>query len=231
MKKIVFLGTALLTITVAGACTPDFLQTSEDQATNQARQTADVQTVAFSGTQVGTVVALQATVDNAPVMGTQLAQLQQESAALQATLEALNNFGTGGRTPPPLVASPTPAQRSNLNYRDLWTVPEINPQTGCALDNRRGRFGQDYNVIYVTAVGQGVAQGTSHQARWYYEDELRLTSQTWVAEQTYDEVCIFFELRPGMTTFTPGLWTVELLVEGQPLLPIPFEICEPGEFC
>ncbi|MFP4324009.1 MAG: hypothetical protein ACLFTK_16260 [Anaerolineales bacterium] len=240
MNKFLFLGTTLLTITVMSACSPDgLLQSPQQQATTQARQTANVQTAAFSGTQVGTITALQATVDTAPIMSTQMAQLQQENDTLQLTLEAINNFGTGGRTPPPGVntqdlaalVTPTAALLSNRNYRDLWTVPEIDPSTGCAFNNRRGRFGQDSTAIYATAVGENVVAGTVHQARWYYEDQLRLESQPWVADQDYGQVCIFFEIRPQTLNFTPGLWSVEFLVNGQPLLPIPFEICEPGEFC
>jgi len=218
----------LVSLLVLMACTPN---SQEQRETQQAQGTSRVQTAIYSGTQVGTVVALQATADGAPVMQTQLAQMERENQELQLTIEAIETKGvpvTLRITQSPQGATPTLTQIAQ--YLDLRTATGIDTDTGCALD-RFGRFSAEEDIIYLTAVGQDVAAGDVHRTRWYMDGELRHESDEWIPEEPFPQVCIYFWIEPVDTPFTSGFWNVELIVNGQIVADVPFEICVQDEIC
>jgi hypothetical protein len=221
------MGVQVLSLVSLAAC--DSAQPSSQEYTRQA------QTAVFAATQVGTLAAWQATSDYAPLLATQVAQLQQENQNLRGTIEAVMTQGAPLRlnTPPPVALVVTPiANPSALQarYEDLRTATRIDEATGCALD-KRGRYSPNDSRIYFAAIGFGLAKGTRHQTRWFFGQTLRYESIEWVADQAYEQICIYFWLEPSYTPFDPGLWRVEFWVDGALVLPVPFEICQVGELC
>jgi hypothetical protein len=218
----------LVSLLVLMACNPN---SQSQSATQQAQGTARIQTAVYSGTQVGTVVALQATADGAPVMQTQLAQMERENQELQLTIEAIETQGVPVSlrlTQSPQGPTPTPTQVAQ--YTDLRTASDIDPDTGCALD-RLGRFSAEEDIIYLTAIGQDVAAGDVHRTRWYMDGDLRHESDEWIPDEAFPQVCIYFWIEPVDTPFTSGMWNVQLMVNGQIVADVPFEICVAGELC
>ena len=228
MSRLVVCGMLqLVVLLVFVACNPS----QEQRETEQARGTARVETAVYSGTQVGTVAALQATADGAPVMQTQLAQLERENLALQLTAQAIETMGVpvGLRaTQPP--QGPTPTAPQAALYMDLRTATDIDPNTGCAVD-RRGRFSANEDIIYLAAIGQNVEAGSVHQTRWFMDGDLRHESEDWIPEENFPQICIYFWIEPLDTPFTSGLWNVQLLVNGEVVADVPYEICVEGELC
>ncbi|HLA42357.1 MAG TPA: hypothetical protein VJZ27_02915 [Aggregatilineales bacterium] len=235
MGKLAISG-GLYVLTVFGllACNPGSLVDRSEQSDAQdAQRTAQVETVVFSGTHAATVAALQATADSAIAMETQLAQLQREHENLLATIDAIQNLGV---TPQAQIVtasaqsiSPTTANFFE-QYIGLQTASGIDSDTGCAID-KRGRFSVTTEAVYLTMVGHDVQANTPHQARWYFGDELRYSSDAWLPDQDYGQICIYFWLEPGFTTFEVGLWRAELFVDNQFMAQVPFEMCAAGDLC
>jgi hypothetical protein len=222
----------LVVLLVLVACNPsDAFVSQEQRETEQALGTARVETAVYSGTQVGTVAALQATADGAPVMQTQLAQLERENMELQLTVQAIETVGVpAGLRVTQSPQGPTPTATQAALYMDLRTTTDIDPDTGCAVD-RQGRFSADASIIYLAAIGQNVEAGSVHRTRWFMDDELRHESDTWIPEEGFPQVCIYFWIEPIDTPFTSGLWSVQLLVNGEIVADVPFEICAEDEAC
>ena len=145
MSRLVVCGMLqLVGLLVLMACNPNNVLVSEEQReTEQAQATARVETVVYSGTQVGTVVALQATADGAPVMQTQLAQLERENQELELTVEAIETRGVPvGLRITQSPQGPMPTMTQVARYMDLRTANSIDPDTGCATDRRWTFFGR-----------------------------------------------------------------------------------------
>lgn len=198
---------------------------------SEAEKTAQVQTVVFAATQQGTVVAMQATADSAPIMATQLAQLQQENNRLGGTVEAVTTAGV------PFLAEFTPTSRATTQvqalaaqYTDVLTTPTINEANGCAT-GKNGRFSEDVPIIYFATLAFDVPQGAAHRVEWYFEDSLRYSSDDWIADQNYDEICIYFWLEQAYTNFEDGFWSVQFFVDDDFIVDVPFEMCESGVIC
>ncbi len=230
-------GVSLLFVT---ACHPnELMESSEVRASRHAQETARVETVVFVGTQAGTLVAMQSTVDGAASMATQLSQLQQEGAYLQATIDAVTTLGVPvqPRYTPTVVAAAAPIAGmsifgeglQNTDYTDIRTATDVDGD-GCPTD-KRGRFSETIGRVYFTTLGVGVVAGTRHQVRWLFGDEFRSQSQEWVADRDYDEVCIYFWLNASDTRFEAGLWKADLMINGTLFVEVPFELCQAGELC
>jgi hypothetical protein len=177
-------------------------------------------------------VALQATVDGAPVLATQLAQLEQQNAELLATIDAVTTLGVSVQ--PRFTTTPTPAAISTLNnggsYDDARTASGIDEATGCAVDEK-ARFPLDAPIIYLTTVGRGIQVGDVHQVRWLMNEQVQDESVEWVADQDYPEICIYFWLEPSDVSFEVGQWSADLYVNDQRVAAVPFEICTADQTC
>ena len=233
MNRLVVVGMLqLVSLLVLMACNPNNVLINEEQReTEQAQGTTRVQTAVYSGTQVGTVIALQATVDGAPVMQTQLAQLERENQELQLTIESIETQGVpAGLRVTQSPQGPTPTTTPVALYMDLRTASGIDPDTGCAID-RRGRFSANEDIIYLTALGQNIGAGSVHRTRWYMDGDLRHESDDWIPEASFPQICIYFWIEPVDTPFTSGLWNVQLIVNGEIVADVPYEICVADELC
>lgn len=188
------------------------------------------QTLVFHSTQVGTVIALQATVDRQPIIATQLAQVEQENMALQSTVEAVTTLGIAYE--PQFTATPqiTNTPLNTSRYTEVITTPTIDEETGCAT-GKNGRFGVEEDAIYLTTKAFDIPANTAHHTEWFFEGDLRYRSDTWIADQNYNEICIYFWIEPADTPFDPGLWAVQFFIDDERYIDVPFEICEPGELC
>lgn len=230
MKKIWLICTLpLMGLVVLAACEP-VLGESESRATEKAIGTARVETAVSAGTQVGTVAALQATVDSAPILATQLSQLEREKARLQDTVHAVTTLGMAVLPSPSPDNADTARSSMRQHYQELQTSLGVEATTGCGLP-KRGRFGVNSGRIYFNMIGVDIPAGTTHAVRWYRENELRYEASGWTADRIYPEICIYFWLEPSYTPFEPGMWSVELVANGESISPVPFEICDEGSLC
>lgn len=230
MNKLICLcGLPFFSLLLLTACNP-FAGNADQRATERAHSTAGVQTALFAGTQAGTVVALQSTADSASLMATQLAQLQREREFLEATIQAIQTFGAPAQ--PRLTAAParTPSPLLSTNFLSLRTSSGIDESTGCAIDEKT-RYASTVQRIYFNFVAQNLRAGTILKPRWYKDDQLRYDSDEWIPDQDYAEICVYFWLEPAYTPFEAGTWRVELVVDGQVMGEIPFQICPEGTDC
>jgi hypothetical protein len=227
------------------ACGPNtVLENPESRQLRQAQETAQVQTAVFVGTQVGTLVALQTTADSSGILATQMSQMEQEGRYLQATIDAVTTLGVPlipRYTPtfsnpnasslssgPAAILSPSPSVL-NRAYQDIRTATEVDAN-GCPVD-KRGRFSENIDRVYFTALGAEVVAGTRHQVRWSFEGQQRVESVEWVADGDYSNICIYFWLSTADTNFEAGLWRADFLINGELYVEVPFELCEAGQLC
>lgn len=69
--------------------------------------------------------------------------------------------------------------------------------------------------IYVVATASNIAPGTLLASRWFLEGSEVITHD-FTPDFAINQNCIWFYIDPTETTFTPGNWTVQLEVNGQP---------------
>ncbi len=104
MKITALFGWILLIFLLVGCGEGSIFEDPEAKATRESQGTAFVQTIAVIETQQVTMAALQATAENANLMGTQVAQLSAQNQALQSTLVA----NSGRATVPVVQSQPIP---------------------------------------------------------------------------------------------------------------------------
>lgn len=225
----------LITILLAGCGEGGIFEDPEAKATRESQGTAYVQTIAVIETQSGTTVALQATAESANLLGTQVAQLSAQNQALQSTLAA-----NQGRATQPIVQSqpiPTtvgvlPGQQSpdaagggaqqqdttiqqtsptGTTYIDSTTATGVRNSDGCAIDSVAA-FDALEDEIYMVTTAVNVQPGMVFNTRWTYGGEVFFESDSWTADKTYDEICIWYYIS---SPFEEGQYTVELLADGQ----------------
>ena len=216
----------LSSVLLLAACGPgDPFEDPSERATREYEGTRYFQTVAAVDTQAATVVALQATVDHAVIMATQIGQLTFQNQALQATLTAMSAAGNHASSVSPVAAPPAqptslappqPGQggtvvlRGNTTYRNLTTASDIRFTDGCAVDSV-SIFSPSQSKIYLTVIGSNVQQGTRYSVTWMNDGQAVPTTDAWTADQNYDQICIWFFIE---APFEPGSWTADLNANG-----------------
>lgn len=197
----------------------------------RARSTAQASTMAYGQMQIETMVALQSTTDHIETLKTDVFQLLQENANLEATITAVDS-GV-------VVVTPTPNEglpeiRSDRHYQNVTTSTGVHGSSGCAVDNQDTFYisgANDPTRIYLTAVALDVKAGTIYSSRWYYAHEMRYESGTWIPEQDYNEVCLYFWLASSDTPYQGGFWSAELMSDGLSVARVRFAMCEPNVLC
>lgn len=110
-----------------------------------------------------------------------------------------------------------------MRFVQIGAAGQITPEDRCFVTHQEFFDPTEINVIYLTALGLNVQQGTNVRVDWVYDGSLVHQSQ-WVAPASVDGQCIAIELRPSNAPFTAGNWTATLFVNGLPLDPAPFTI-------
>ena len=190
-----------------------------------------------------TVGTLQA---DSVLYGTQIAQIQLDEAQYQTTVaetvvaagtqvmsqSAVNTqlLGTvsAGSTPTIAVVNSNAGSQAFIPQSTLdvvntgeqqfvltGTAMEVNPDDGCAV-SLRTEFSIDEDRVYATLRAFNVQQGTLTEVRWLREGEV-VWEDSWVVDNYYENICVWFFLQPSYVNFTMGSWSVQLLADGQPI--------------
>jgi hypothetical protein len=166
-------------------------------------------------------------------IGTRLANAEIQRDVLATTLQAL---GVDPARVTPGVFLPTPppaaAQGGGLITPGAGggAVPLLTPAGGpilygvvtaegvgendCALASVNA-FAATTPNIYVVATAANIEPGMTLTSRWFAGDEERSTFD-FTPDFAIAQNCVWFFLTPEDTEFTPGNWSVQLELNGQP---------------
>lgn len=178
---------------------------------------------------------------------TAVAQSRTQNQRLSATVEAL---GGNAALVAPVAGTPVPPAASNLAGPEA-TFDAGAPRTGeavVAATNTPGlpslynavtargvgandcalapvtSFTSADTSIYVVATASNIAPGTVLASRWFLEGS-EVISHDFTPDFAIDQNCVWFYIDSTEITFTPGNWTVQLEINGQPAgEPVPFTI-------
>lgn len=217
--------------------------TFDDPEFRAEQRRAAEQTLVIVGTQEGTMLALQATIEAAQPIQTQFVAAIREQDYLLQTQDAIRN-GTIIAPATATLALPTPRPQDTFsngssvissNYANITTATDID-DNGCAIGSSR-QF--DFNSagdgpsVYLVTRARNVSPGTTFQSRWYPTDALMqpYESVSWTADTNYTETCVYFWMEPADIPYMPGSWTVELIVNNTTVQSLNFTLCETGGTC
>lgn len=242
-------STIILLLMLLTACSA--LENPEEQASQDAQSTAFVQTISAMETRQPTLVAMQATAEQAVALSDQVAQLNQQNQSLQSTIVALNS-GSAVVQPQPVptqqqaqpqaqagsvasVAGTTPTPVPQLNqaqptiasgstYQQTAAAVGVD-DNDCATDTGTVFDGSNVNTIYLTTVAVNVQPGTVYSSRWFYNNAMVYDSPfEWTPQQFYDQTCIWFSADAEDITMLAGEYTAELTANGQVVTRATFQI-------
>ncbi len=125
---------------------------------------------------------------------------------------------------PTTFSSPAPDQPRLVDPR-LGT--QIGANSDC-VDNPQTTFTPDTAEIYISVQVENAPAGTEFVSRWLLNGD-EIITHSYTPDFPIDGRCIWFFVDQTEITFTPGNWTVEMLINGQPVLePQPFTIVDPA---
>lgn len=191
---------------------------------------------------------LQITIEYIQTAITQVAEQNQEIAVTLAaagydptqlariTPEALP-FATATQRPTVIVPQTTDEAGGIVGNNELLTPTAGAPSlynivmaqgvgdNDCALSAMTS-FPATTEQIYVVATAANIAPGTTLGASWLNEGQAAV-SQDFTPDFSIDQNCIWFYIDQTDTIFTPGNWSVQLTINGQPAgAPVNFTITE-----
>jgi len=102
------------------------------------------------------------------------------------------------------------------------TATSVRSSDGCA-DNVTSQFSTSAAEIYATARALNVIAGTELGVEWSFAGQVVYTS-SFAVEQDNPDFCFWFFITPADVPFTPGEWSVRILVNGAPIQPFSFTI-------
>lgn len=128
-------------------------------------------------------------------------------------------------TPPPMQINPAatqPAADPNSPALTNIVVAERVGADDCAL-NPQTSFPSTIAQIYVAATALNIASGTPITARFLRENSEQIRYD-WSPGFAIARGCIWFRMPASDVALTPGAWSVELELNGQPAGTVSFEI-------
>ena len=159
-------------------------------------------------------------------LATAAAQVNGVNAQLVGTLQVVV-------TPTPQLQADafdplTPAAPGEVGQRlyvNSGISTEVRSSDGCVVDPRE-QFGPLVPRLYATFVAFNLTAGTLFRVEWWWTTTQQLMfSDSWTADQNYDELCVWFYVTQDDVTFEPGTWQARLFVdEVQMTSPQRFEI-------
>jgi hypothetical protein len=201
-------------------------------ATQQAAETA-VRSVDLQSTRIASTLVARGTplVDASaitPIPPTPLpigAMLEGGSAGDNAVNPQLVTpmVTPGGSARGSIPVGPTPAF-TDLPQSAPTPLPPIN-SSGQAASGDAGIVTDDCPVsptssftaaattIYVTAIARSLPAGSTVTSRWLFGG-VEQVSYDWTPDFDIDGACIWFFITPEAVAFSPGAWSVELLLNG-----------------
>lgn len=159
-KTCLSIGSVLLAVVLAACGAGQPFEDPAQRETREASESSARETSVAYGTQASTVVAMQATVDYAVIMATQMGQLNAQNQALQATLTAL---GGGQLTTNNLAGAALPGVQPTL---PAAVVTSANPVPNVVVNTTPGAIPTTAPSFVGpgTPVGQ-IPQGIPNQAQ------------------------------------------------------------------
>ncbi|PJF24906.1 MAG: hypothetical protein CUN53_15465, partial [Phototrophicales bacterium] len=130
-------------------------------------------------------------------------------------------------TPLPQVESaqmPTPAAQPDTTQTTLTTV-QVSSSVGaddCAV-NPTTNFSSAASRIYVSARAFNLSPANTVTSRWFYAGMQRV-SYDWSPSSRVNDACIWFYITPEAVAFSPGAWSVDLLIDGSLIASASFNI-------
>lgn len=152
-----------------------------------------------------TLTAEQRKIEGTAQQGTQQAQrftlTQTQRALLQASV-----------TPTRVAA----AVNSTAKFSSIQIASQIKSADGCAADSRDD-FLETAPQIYITGRVSNLAAGAQISAIWTREGQIAYRSNSWIAPQAYQELCVWVYIEPREVDFLPGRWTAQFTLNGEPI--------------
>ncbi|HZQ09955.1 MAG TPA: hypothetical protein VFD70_25490 [Anaerolineae bacterium] len=142
--------------------------------------------------------------------------------AICAFLLLGGNFLKGNQNISPVTQPNTSATNAALNQPassdvqlgQLVTARQIG--TGNRPTNVTNQFSQSDPVIYAVVQGLVIPQGTHIFARWSRNGSPFEDTNEIIANQTYQNTYVEFHIAPTDVALTPGTYTVQLFINGNP---------------
>lgn len=124
----------------------------------------------------------------------------------------------------PLTPS-APGEVGQRLYVNSGISTEVRSSDGCVVDPRE-QFNPLVPRLYATFVAFNLTAGTLFRVEWWWTtNQQMMFSDSWTADQDYEELCVWFYVTQDDVTFEPGTWQARLFVdEVQMTSPQRFEI-------
>ena len=159
-------------------------------------------------------------------LATQAAEINGINAQLVGTLQVVV-------TPTPQLEADAfdpltpsaPGEVGQRLYVNSGISTEVRSSDGCVVDPRE-QFSPLVPRLYATFVAFNLTAGTLFRVEWWWTtNQQMMFSDSWTADQNYDELCVWFYVTQDDVTFEPGTWQARLFVdEVQMTSPQRFEI-------
>ncbi|MBI5666712.1 MAG: hypothetical protein HZC41_01780 [Chloroflexi bacterium] len=169
---------------------------------------------------------------------TAMAQSRLQNQRLSATIEAL---GGNPALVAPVASTPVAPEAGNPSAPEvtLGLVAPLSNETVMAATSTPGQpalynavtargvgandcalapvtsFTTADTNIYVVATASNITPGTMLASRWFLEGN-EVIAHDFTPDFAIDQNCVWFYIDSTETTFTPGNWTVQLEINGQP---------------
>jgi hypothetical protein len=106
---------------------------------------------------------------------------------------------------------------TGTQFTQIATAFSIRESDGCA-SQLQSEFSIDTSRIYLTAYAINLVAGTQIDADWRFNGTSMVTT-SWTVDQNYVDLCVWFFISPEDTTFSPGNWAAQLIVNAVPVEP------------
>ena len=224
-----------LALSACGAITGDAEIAQLETRSAQLQGTIDV-----LGTPALTMAALEAAATQNAVLQAQLSQAQNEALAAKATLTVLQlTGGDAAAVQPTALAQAVPLgdQPSGLPT-DIPTPPGAQTSftqtvTSTGRDDMdcatgvTSIFETAEDTIFVVTRVDFLPAGSTLGAQWMANGSLFFDDrQCWIPDQDYFDICAYCSIVPDGPTFEAGSWSVALLLDGQLMSQIPFQVVD-----
>jgi hypothetical protein len=128
---------------------------------------------------------------------------------------------------PAIVNTADPTQPRLVQPR-LGTQVSTEPGTVDCVSNPQTEFTPQTEEIYISVRVENAPAGTQFASRWLLNGD-EIITHSYTPDFPIDGRCIWFFVDQTEITFTPGSWSVEMLINGQQVLePQSFTIVDPG---
>lgn len=221
----------MITASILSAC--DSLSGAADVDDLETKNAQLQATINVMGTPASTIIALQMTADQSMSLNADLANVQGTALAMQSTLTALqlggaqppvNSTSPGGSTPPAIpTGASAPAGSGTMFYQ---TVTARSRDANDCAQEVTTIFNNDEPSIYVVARISNLKAGSTISARWMANGGLYEDSVCWTPDSDWADVCAYCDVGPSGVAFEPGSWSVEMLLDGQLMSQVEFQVVD-----